>query len=335
VQLQISTLPCYPFRISFQNILTALFVLVSILLITRFAVNIFRIFRKIHLSKKVHNLNTTIVLIKDKTLPYSFFKYIFITQLDFESGKIEPELILHEEAHCEKYHSIDILIIEIINIFFWFNPAIWLIRKEILLNHEYSADNKVMMLKDPINYQKLLLNILLQNNLNYLVSNFKYSFMKKRLNMMNKNTPLHSAILRKILSISLFLILVITLTFSQEIKKPDYMLMYKQSWWYPILKLHNIEPRAFNTFDPVFEMGTTNSIDGRIVTLENAFFLIKSENDHYTIIRTALAYHDLDKNIIHGDKRVTIEVYKCDSEDTKPLETYTSVGFEYKLADKK
>ena len=201
---------------TFQNILTTVFILVSILLIARFVLNIFKILRKILISKKVNNHKTSIVLIQEKTLPYSFFKYIFVNQSDFENCKIEPELLLHEEAHCEQYHSLDILFIEILNIFLWFNPAIWLFRKEILLNHEYYADCKVLKEIDAIDYQQVLLNILLRNNSYYLVSNFKYSLIKNRIIMMTKSNPASNAILRKSISIIVFLLLGLALTFSKE-----------------------------------------------------------------------------------------------------------------------
>ncbi len=323
-----------PSIFTFQNILTALFIIISSILLIRFALNIFRIFRKIFKSKKTDYFKTTLVFVEERILPYSFFRYIFVNQADYENGKIEKELLMHEEAHCLQYHSIDIILIELINVFYWFNPAIWLFRKSILLNHEYYADNKVLTYRDPIDYQQLLLNILLRNNSNYLVSNFKYSFIKSRIYMMTKSNPLHKSILRKSLAISLFLLMAITLTFSQEIKKTDFDKKYQEAWWYPILKKHNMEARAFNTFDPVFEMGTTNSIDGRIVTLENAVFVI-NDSDKYTIIKTPLAIHDLDKNIIKGDKEVTIDVYKYNLEDSKPLHAYSASGFTYHLKEGK
>jgi hypothetical protein len=50
-----------------------------------------------------------------------------------------------------------------------------------------------------------------------------------------------------------------------------------------------------------------------------------------------LGYHDLDKNIIYGDKRVTIEDYMWDSKAKKPSKTLTntSIGFEYHIGGKK
>jgi bla regulator protein blaR1 len=305
---------------NFQNILTIIFIIISSIMFIRFALNIFRIVRKILKSRKVDNLKTSLVLIEEKILPYSFFKYIFVNQSDYESGKIEKELLIHEEAHCSQYHSIDIILIELLNVFLWFNPAIWFFRKAILLNHEYYADNKVLINKDPIDYQQLLLNILLRNSSNYLVSNFKNSLIKNRLIMMTKSNSLHYAIIRKISAISLFLILAITLTFCEKINKPDNEISFEKEWWFPILKRHNIEPVRFNTFETVFEMGTTNSINNRIVTLENAFFLVRSDSDRYVIIKSTLAYHDLDKNVIEGEN-VTMDEYRFNSSDHNPFLT--------------
>lgn len=317
-----------------QNILTALFIIISSILLIRFALNIFRISRKILKSKKVDYSKTSLVFVEERTLPYSFFRYIFVNQADYENGKIEKELLMHEEAHCLQYHSIDIIIIELLNVFLWFNPAIWLFRKSILLNHEYYADNKVLTDRDPIDYQQLLLNILLRNNSNYLASNFKYSFIKSRINMMTKSNPLHNSILRKFSAISLFLIMAITLTFSQEIKKIDPGMNFENEWWTPILKKHNIIPSGFNNFENVFEMGTTNSINNRIVTLENAFFLIRRDSNEYIIIKSPLAYHNLDKKTIEAAEG-TFEKYHTKSKDTKPFETFSFKSLNYQTMGSK
>ena len=292
----------------YQHFLIFFFVLVSSVFLIRFALNIFKISRQILKNKKVKNLKTSLILIEENILPYSFFKFIFVNQSDFENGTIKEELFKHEEAHCIQYHSVDIVIVELLIIIFWFNPAIWFFKKAILLNHEYYADNEVMNGRDPIEYQKLLVSIILQNNSNYLVSNFKFSLIKSRLKMMSKSNPLHHAVLRKILSISFFLIIAITLTFSQEIVQSTFDKDYAEAWWYPILKEHKIEPRGFNTFDPIFEMGTTNSIDNRLVTLKEALILLKLEKG-YAMIESPLLYHDLDKNEIRSTKKISVSIY--------------------------
>jgi bla regulator protein BlaR1 len=201
---------------TFQNILFSFYVVITSVLLIRFALNIFKLLSKINKNKKVDYQQTLLVLIKERSLPYSFFKYIFVNRSDYENGKIEKELLMHEEAHCLQYHSIDIIIIELMNVFLWFNPAIWLIKKEILLNHEFLADSTVLSTFELDDYQNTLLNIVLRNNSTCLASNFNYSLTKKRLIMMNKETKKDWAILRKITIIPLFLILVVTLAFAQE-----------------------------------------------------------------------------------------------------------------------
>jgi len=138
--------------------------------------------------------------------------------------------------------------------------------------------------------------------------------------MITKSRPLHNAILRKIATIPIFLTLAITLTFSQEIKQKDNGINFQNEWWYPILIKHHIEPSGFNTFDGVFEMGTKNSINNRVVTLENAFFLTKPDSVGYYIIKSPLAYHDLDKNLISGDTGI-MERYNLKSEEIKSINT--------------
>jgi len=284
--------------LTFQTTLIVLYIIISSTLLLRFALNIYRIIRLIRTSTILDNLKTKIVLVENKTLPYSFFKYIFVNHSDYENDRIEEELIIHEQAHCIQFHSIDILTVELIKIILWFNPFVWFYKKAIQLNHEYLADNKVLSNHDLNDYQNTLINLVFRNNSTYLASNFNYSLTKKRLIMMTKNDSSGNAIFRKIATIPLFLVLAITLALGQENKPKDSVMNFENEWWYPILKKHNIEPSGFNNFEKVFEMGTKNTINNRIVTIENAFFLIKTSNDEYFILKSPLAYHDLDKNII-------------------------------------
>jgi beta-lactamase regulating signal transducer with metallopeptidase domain len=323
----------YPL-ITFQNILTGLFIIVSFILFIRFTLNIIRILGKIIQSKKIHNPKTTIVLIQEKTLPYSFFKYIFVNQSDFENGKIEPALLLHEEAHCEQYHSIDILVSELVKIFLWFNPIIWFFQKEIKLNHEYLADSEVLSKHDLEVYKNTLLNLVFRNNSTYLASNFNYSLTKKRLIMMTKNNSSAQSLLRKIAIVPLVLILTITLSYSQKNIPKESLKNFEKEWWYPILQIHNIKPSAFNNFDRVFETGSNITIENQTVTLTDAIFIVKRGNDRYSIIKSPLAYHDLGKNIIKGGK-ATVETYSLDLEKIVQMEKKVfNISFDLQIGEK-
>ena len=203
---------------TFKNILVTIYFVVSFILLLRFVLNIYKITRKIRKNIKIYNLKTQIVLINDETLPYSFFRYIFVNRENFQNGKIENELIIHEQTHCLQNHSIDILIIEFVNIVLWFNPFIWLFRKAIQLNHEFLADDKVLSTHELNGYQNTLLNIVFRNNSTYLASNFNYSLTKKRLIMMQKSCS-KSKKIRIVFTIPLFLFLGLVIANAQVSSK--------------------------------------------------------------------------------------------------------------------
>jgi TonB family protein len=202
--------------LTYQNLILLFYISISLVLLIRFVLNILKLYNKIRTSYTINDSNTTLILVEENILPYSFFRFIFVNRADFESGKIEKEFLIHEEAHCSQYHSVDIILFELINIFLWFNPAIWLYRNAILRNHEFYADKKVLAKSDSFDYQQLLLNILLQNNTNYLVSNFKYSLIKSRLIMMSTIEPSNNAILRKTTACILILVLGSAFTLSNS-----------------------------------------------------------------------------------------------------------------------
>jgi len=314
---------------SFQELLIVIYFIVSSILLLRFTFNIYKIIKLIRTCPKVKNFDNQIILVENKILPYSFFRYIFIYRSDYEKGRIKKELLIHEQVHCLEYHSVDILIIELVNIFLWFNPFLRLFRKAIQLNHEFLADNKVLSSCELSEYQNTLLNLVFRNNSTYLASNFNYSLTKKRLIMMTKNNSSGKAIIRKIAAFHLFLILAITLTFGQEIKQHNDLMNFQNEWWYPILKKLNIEPSGFNNFDGIFEMGSKNVINNGIVTLEDAFFLIKKDYG-YIIIKSPLAYHDTETNTIKAAQG-TIEYYYDDSKNNLPRNTMSLKVFEIQI----
>jgi len=159
---------------------------------------------------------------------------------------------------------------------------------------------------------------------------------------MTKQKSNERAFIKKIILVPIIAVLVVLISCSKEDTQSlsDYGSVgiefhnnMKNEWWYPILKKHNIEPQGFNNFQNVFEMGTKNSIDNKIVTLENAFFLIRTDSNNYMIFRSPLAYHDLDSNIIIGEEG-SLEKYSLKSKDTISLETLTAKKIKIQLNGK-
>lgn len=118
--------------------------------------------------------------------PFSFFKWIVYNPSQF--NKTELELILnHEKAHAQQYHSIDILLIQLSCILFWFNPFIWLYNKDLKQNLEFIADKTAQ--KRAISkksYQYTLLKTSIAPEQLFIVNNFYNSLLKKRITMLHK-----------------------------------------------------------------------------------------------------------------------------------------------------
>lgn len=122
----------------------------------------------------------------DDITPFSFFKWIFL-HTESHSGEELQQILFHEYTHASQWHSIDIIASEILCIFFWWNPAVWLIKREITINLEYLADNDVLL--HGINskeYQYHLLKLTYHKTAVQIGNNFNVSQLKKRIMMMNE-----------------------------------------------------------------------------------------------------------------------------------------------------
>ncbi len=182
-----------------EIVLISIYLIGFLFFLIRFIKNLRALYKKIIYNIKVKSKNALFVLLKDNILPHSFLHYIFFNKDDYQNGKIEEELFTHELTHVKQKHSFDILFIELIKIIFWFNPAIYLLKKAIQLNHEFLADQSVINThKNTSTYQYMLLEKASWSKTSYLASNLNYSVTKKRLKMMTKNTSKTIGVLKKI-----------------------------------------------------------------------------------------------------------------------------------------
>lgn len=188
-------------EINYTQYLFIGYTIVALILSVRFTKNLFNIFIKIKQHQKVKKDKATLVLVDDLISPHTFWNYIFINKEEYNLNKIESELYTHELTHTLQKHTFDILLIELLQIIFWINPAFIFLKKAIKLNHEFLADNKVITThKNTTEYQYLLLNRATWNNEYYLASNLNYLLTKKRLLMMTKQSS-HTKILLKKLAV--------------------------------------------------------------------------------------------------------------------------------------
>ena len=126
-----------------------------------------------------------IVKIDRDTTPFSFFSFVFINRNNADSKGMK-EMLAHEMEHVRQGHSFDVLILELLTIFQWFNPFIWLLKRSVRENHEFLADHGV--LKPGVSsaaYRMLLLNSSFVQQ-PVIANNFNYSLVKIRIKMITK-----------------------------------------------------------------------------------------------------------------------------------------------------
>ncbi|MCM4158909.1 N-acetylmuramoyl-L-alanine amidase [Antarcticibacterium flavum] len=155
------------------------------------------------------------VALKHRGSPYSFFDYLFIHPLDLVENKYLDMLVSHERAHSNQFHSIDILLLEVVGCFFWYNPFLWFYKKEVLENHEYLADEAVI--NAGANLEEYSAQIIKPGDkvVQPLLSGFSFIQTKNRLNMLHKKRSSGIQIaLRAGLALAIFTAVLIISSFS-------------------------------------------------------------------------------------------------------------------------
>ncbi len=169
----------------FSEILVYSYLLVAGILALRIIYQLINIIVKTkrYHGNQIHNI--IIYRLPFENVSFSFFRYIFIGKTP-EDGDLK-KILAHEKIHAMQLHTLDVLIMELLSVIFWFNPLIWWYRNELKNVHEYLADAGA--LKEGFNaksYQITILEHLIGSASLTITNNFNYSLIKNRIAMMNK-----------------------------------------------------------------------------------------------------------------------------------------------------
>lgn len=113
---------------------------------------------------------------------FSWGRTVVLSQEDY--GQNRETVLLHERMHLHYCHTADLLWMELLIVLHWFNPAAWLLMREV---HEFEADSGVLSHGiDATQYQLLLVKKSVGTRLYSMASGFGHSKLKQRINMMLK-----------------------------------------------------------------------------------------------------------------------------------------------------
>ena len=167
-------------------------------------------------SEKTKQWGFHVVHVTETITLFTFFNVLFIPQETVKDEALES-LIVHEQYHRDQLHSIDTILLEILAILFWFNPMMWLFKRDIKTVHEYLADAKVLSSGfDALRYQYLLFQTKTGTVLP-IANHFSDSTnLKKRIIMMNqKTTKSRKSYLRGMIFIPVMLAILVFSAFTQ------------------------------------------------------------------------------------------------------------------------
>ncbi|SOD88655.1 M56 family metallopeptidase [Spirosoma fluviale] len=107
--------------------------------LVRMGVNLWSVFRLIRRGTAKRTPAYTLVQLPTNEAPsFSFGRYLVLNQTD---ARTQPEALMrHEEAHIRQRHTADVLLLEVTQAFFWFNPVLWLYKRALQEIHEFLAD---------------------------------------------------------------------------------------------------------------------------------------------------------------------------------------------------
>lgn len=170
-----------PFSLTLFRIYVAGLILFGLKLIIDVLTLLFLILRKSEKGSRIIHFRGY------DTSGFSAMGYIFINKNVADEDAVE--IIRHEKNHLDQNHFYDILFLETIMIFQWFNPVIYLFSRSLRAIHEYQADEGCLKSGMPVlSYQNLLLNHLFRSKIFITSNSFSNpSLIKKRMIMMTKN----------------------------------------------------------------------------------------------------------------------------------------------------
>ncbi|MBO4755574.1 MAG: hypothetical protein J5519_02325 [Bacteroidales bacterium] len=175
------TVPWWPM------ILSVLFWAGVALVLVRVFMSILCVTRIIRCGHLVREEDGCKIIVTERDIdPFSWMKYIVLSRKDWE-GDYAP-VITHEKAHIGFRHSAELLAVDILSAFQWFNPAIWMLRADLRELHEYEADDAVLRSGADIReYQYLLIRKAVSKSGYSVANSFNHSILKNRITMMSKS----------------------------------------------------------------------------------------------------------------------------------------------------
>jgi len=182
-------------KISLPDSFIPIYILGMLVGLIFFGIKLFKLWRLYRRGNKYFGNNFVIVQLNKFYQAFSFWNIVFLDNNFSEEEK--QKILAHELIHIRCKHSLDLLLIELFKIIFWWNPVIYLYQKALELQHEYAAD-KNLLEKYEINeyYSSILKQVFRVQNISFVNQFYKKSLIKKRIIMQKRQKSQKTALIK-------------------------------------------------------------------------------------------------------------------------------------------
>ncbi|MCC6462840.1 MAG: M56 family metallopeptidase [Saprospiraceae bacterium] len=207
--------------ISLGEVLWWVYLLGLILFLLHLAVQLFRMARFIRQCRRVAQGGVVLATGPAETPLASFFGFVF-----WHPGTVDEReqrlMFEHEMVHVRQWHSLDVLLIELMIAMQWFNPLLYMYRRSLRTVHEYIADAYVVSrTRQRLSYAQLLADQITGKRAQPVLVNTFHSLIQNRLIMLAKSPsgPLRRA--KYLFTLPLFAALMLLFSFRLVERLPE------------------------------------------------------------------------------------------------------------------
>ncbi len=148
--------------------------------------DVFKMIRFYNKGIKTSEQSWTIISTNKSHAPFSFINTLFISDRNLYSDDEWNMILIHERRHTSLLHLLDLILMQISRILFWFNPLVYIYNQRLLMVHEFQADNAAA--QKPKAYGSFLIEQAMLHQAPAFSHSFNRSPIKNRIVMLTRKS---------------------------------------------------------------------------------------------------------------------------------------------------
>ena len=215
-KIQSASEPSYTPSITIWEMIKWIYLIGLGIMTIRFLVQLFGVYQHIKNSEVTKGAGYFLATSNKDISPFSFWKYIVLNPNKYNEESF-LHILEHERIHIAQRHTIDMVLAELFLIVQWFNPLAWWHRHLLDQNLEFLVDQTLLENgENKQSYQYHLVQVAVPNIPLSISSNYNYSQLKTRINMMNLQRSSLAASWKYALLLPIAFLLLVAFTDGKE-----------------------------------------------------------------------------------------------------------------------